>query len=298
MAHEPPAKPATASPLHGIAELFRGHFPGHTMQRVRTPDGRYRYTYVSPGVRETFGLDPDALRDPAGVSHEWLPPEDRERFLAALERSAATLEPLDEEVRVRRPDGQVRWVRSIGQPRRLPDGSVAWDGVALDVTDRHEAQAALAGVLDAARRAEASERSLLAVGARDMRDPLRRLDAAIGALEATARPAQRHAIAAARAAADELAVALEATLGLVGAVDPVAEGAPPPAAPPPKAGPGAGLTERQRGVLALVGAGLTNREIAARLAIAEGTAKLHVSAAMRRIGARNRTEAARLFAGA
>ncbi|NYI06756.1 response regulator [Allostreptomyces psammosilenae] len=52
------------------------------------------------------------------------------------------------------------------------------------------------------------------------------------------------------------------------------------------------LTERELRVLALVGAGRTNREIAAELHVVEGTVKAYVSAILGRIGVRNRVEAA------
>ncbi|CAO4169657.1 LuxR C-terminal-related transcriptional regulator [Methylorubrum aminovorans] len=55
-----------------------------------------------------------------------------------------------------------------------------------------------------------------------------------------------------------------------------------------------GLTLRQREVLALIGKGLSNREIAFALSIAEATVKIHVSAVIRMLGVRNRTEAALL----
>jgi DNA-binding NarL/FixJ family response regulator len=57
-----------------------------------------------------------------------------------------------------------------------------------------------------------------------------------------------------------------------------------------------GLTPRQKDVLALLADGLSNREIAQALHIAEPTTKIHVSALMRVLNVRNRTEAAILAA--
>ncbi|WP_327299083.1 response regulator transcription factor [Streptomyces sp. NBC_01197] len=51
-----------------------------------------------------------------------------------------------------------------------------------------------------------------------------------------------------------------------------------------------GLTEREREVMALVGIGLSNEEIARRLVVSPLTAKTHVSRAMVKLGARDRAQ--------
>ena len=50
------------------------------------------------------------------------------------------------------------------------------------------------------------------------------------------------------------------------------------------------LTEREREVMALVGTGLSNEEIARRLVVSPATAKTHVSRAMVKLGARDRAQ--------
>lgn len=65
----------------------------------------------------------------------------------------------------------------------------------------------------------------------------------------------------------------------------------------PAAGPAAtelrqlGLTDRQTDVLKLIMRGLPNKLIGRQLQLAEGTVKVHVSAVLRALGVRNRTQA-------
>jgi DNA-binding CsgD family transcriptional regulator len=51
------------------------------------------------------------------------------------------------------------------------------------------------------------------------------------------------------------------------------------------------LSHREKQILALVMAGMTNREIADNLFLAESTVKTHLSSAFRKIDARSRSEA-------
>jgi len=50
------------------------------------------------------------------------------------------------------------------------------------------------------------------------------------------------------------------------------------------------LSAREREVMALVGAGLSNEEIAERLVVSPATARTHVSRAMVKLGARDRAQ--------
>ncbi|WP_225728995.1 MULTISPECIES: response regulator transcription factor [unclassified Nocardia] len=59
-----------------------------------------------------------------------------------------------------------------------------------------------------------------------------------------------------------------------------------------KSGPLAGLTEQERTLLELLGEGLTNRQIASRMFLAEKTVKNYVSRLLTKLGVERRTQAA------
>ncbi|MEU1711227.1 response regulator transcription factor, partial [Streptomyces sp. NPDC005706] len=53
-----------------------------------------------------------------------------------------------------------------------------------------------------------------------------------------------------------------------------------------------GLTDREREILALIGEGLTNRQIGQRLYLAEKTVKNHISRLLAKLGVERRVQAA------
>jgi DNA-binding CsgD family transcriptional regulator len=55
------------------------------------------------------------------------------------------------------------------------------------------------------------------------------------------------------------------------------------------------LTRRERDILALVAAGNSTPDIAAQLAVSSGTVKSHLTNVYRKIGAKNRVQAARYY---
>jgi NarL family two-component system response regulator LiaR len=95
-----------------------------------------------------------------------------------------------------------------------------------------------------------------------------------------------------KASADELAGAIRATHHGRSTMDPdVVQVLIRSAQQPPPLGHD--LTDREREVLALLAEGLTNKEIAAKLTLSPATVRVYVSHILSKLGASNRTEAAR-----
>jgi PAS domain S-box-containing protein len=119
------------------------NLPGALFRRVLRADGRLEFPFVSDSLTRVLGIDPDGVVNDARVLVEAIHPEDRLRWMEALETSAATLQQVSVDLRVDDPRGGTRWMRSLARPQKLESGTVVWDGLALDVTDEKNAAEAL-----------------------------------------------------------------------------------------------------------------------------------------------------------
>ncbi len=141
-------------------------------QYVHETGGSVRFLYFSEGVERLNGVSvQDVLRD-AGTLHRQSPPEYLDRLIEAEARSARDLSDFDMELPMRRPDGEVRWMRLHSRPRRLPDGGTIWDGVQTDVTERKRAEEALVQAKAAAEDANVAKSQFLANMSHELRTPM------------------------------------------------------------------------------------------------------------------------------
>jgi PAS domain S-box-containing protein len=145
---------------------------GNVYRRVLHLDGRVTYPFISWGLLEWLGLDPKGpLADPerfVAATH----PDDLAALIDAYARSAHTLTPFDIERRMILPTGDVRWIHSVANPRRMPNGDIVWDGVTLDITERKLIQEALAEAREAAETANRAKTQFLANMSHELRTPL------------------------------------------------------------------------------------------------------------------------------
>lgn len=116
---------------------------GMAFQAETRPDGARRFTFVGQGCLAVNGVPAEAALADPNLLYDMILPEHREVFHATQARALADLTPFDVEVAMRLPDGEVRWRRIASLPRPQPDGSVLWDGLQIDITERREMAAQL-----------------------------------------------------------------------------------------------------------------------------------------------------------
>jgi PAS domain S-box-containing protein len=116
---------------------------GFIYQIIQAPDGRVRFSYVSGGVEALCGVTPaEAARGP-GTLYGLILPEDLPLMRAREDEAFRQRKPFDCQLRVRAHDGKLRWLHCRSAPRPVPDGGSVWDGIAVDITARKQAEESL-----------------------------------------------------------------------------------------------------------------------------------------------------------
>jgi two-component system, chemotaxis family, CheB/CheR fusion protein len=104
-----------------------------------------QWEYLTPAFEAIYGLERAAVlgNDDLGAWAELIVPEDREAALGSIRRVQGG-ESVSFEYRIRRPDGQIRWLRDTDFPIRDESGHTRHiGGIGQDVTEQKRAEAEL-----------------------------------------------------------------------------------------------------------------------------------------------------------
>jgi PAS domain S-box-containing protein len=129
--------------LHDSEARFRAlasNLPGLVFNLQRETTGKYHFLYVSEGSVRLLGVKQHELRGSAQRFFDTLFVEDRKLLHNALEDSAHSGSALIWEGRLK--NGE-RWIDMRSLPHRNDEGTVLWTGIATDITQTKNTEAAL-----------------------------------------------------------------------------------------------------------------------------------------------------------
>ena len=120
------------------------NIPGITYQYIQYPnDVSGEFPYISQGITTLCELDPEDVHRDSNLMWSLIHREDIEEFTKSIELAASAIKQWDHEWRIVTPSGKTKWIKGLATPDRRSDGSMFWDGLLLDITDRKEAEEAL-----------------------------------------------------------------------------------------------------------------------------------------------------------
>ena len=140
---------------------------------IWTVDPRDGTTWYSDRSRDLWGVDHELRLDAEKMWH-YIHPDDRDKVLEPVRKNFPG-DQVNFEHRVVWPNGDIRWVQSVGKAIRGPDGVVhTLSGIHLDVTERKKAEAELSRSREALHQSEklAALGSLLAGVSHELNNPL------------------------------------------------------------------------------------------------------------------------------
>jgi PAS domain S-box-containing protein len=118
--------------LHKLA----ANIPGVIYQFQLNANEGLSCLYASDRCRELFELEPQEMDHWLSRVH----PDDAAVLQDLVNRSALTMEWLQQELRITLPSGIAKWVQAIAQPERQSDGRIVWDALLIDISDRKQAE--------------------------------------------------------------------------------------------------------------------------------------------------------------
>ncbi|HEY9080291.1 PAS domain S-box protein [Magnetovibrio sp.] len=127
-------------------ERFRNltsNLPAMVFQFMALGPEQIHITYASPFMNETFEFGDADENDVTDIFYEHLHEADDQNVREAFREVIASNGFLKERFRIRRANGEVRWLEAAARCYEVTDGFMQWDGLILDITERKKAEEAL-----------------------------------------------------------------------------------------------------------------------------------------------------------
>lgn len=160
------------SELQKVAYELVEHLPVGTYTMVLPPNGELgHFEFLSPRFMEITGLSREMIMADPLIAFSCIHPDDYDDWLALNQVAFANKTPFFGEARLCT-HPETRWIQAESQPRSLDDGSVVWEGVIMDITERKRVEESLREAREKAERLERIRADFLTRMSHEIRTPL------------------------------------------------------------------------------------------------------------------------------
>ncbi|MFB2917127.1 trifunctional serine/threonine-protein kinase/ATP-binding protein/sensor histidine kinase [Aerosakkonema funiforme] len=119
------------------------NIPGMIYQLRLAADGSVSIPYVSSGCYHLYEVTAEEMVGGKYSLRSMEHPDDRADIERGMMQSAQNFTPFLHEWRIIAKSGKIKWVQGRSQPERQADGSILWDGILVDISDRKLAEVQL-----------------------------------------------------------------------------------------------------------------------------------------------------------
>lgn len=124
-------------------EKIAANIPGMIYQYTLRTNGTSHCPYMSRGITDLFGLQPEDVYESADPIFELIHPDDTQKLIDSILESADTMNTWVCEYRICPQKDKIIWVLGHASPQKELDGSTTWYGYVADISDRKQAEEAL-----------------------------------------------------------------------------------------------------------------------------------------------------------
>ncbi|MEL7244554.1 MAG: PAS domain S-box protein, partial [Cyanobacteria bacterium J06573_2] len=117
-------------------ERLAANVPGMLYQYQLFDNGDVRFSYVSDGCHDLFGVEPEQIQRNSDIIHQMIHPDDVNGFDKSIANCAETLKNWEHEWRIITYSKQVKWLQGFSRLEKRADGSILCDGCVIDITQR------------------------------------------------------------------------------------------------------------------------------------------------------------------
>jgi len=101
-------------------------------------DGSWYFPFIAESVERFMGVSAERVMQDAQLLFGLVHPDDAESFVLAVSRAIREQSSFAWQGRFIRPDGELRWLECSSDPQVLEDGTLVWNGVAVDETGKQQ----------------------------------------------------------------------------------------------------------------------------------------------------------------